>query len=171
MARLGRRRQLDTKSDYRQLLLPGIGTVDACRTVGTGRKTGYRWRVENGCLHVCGDPWPDGRERAWSPSVSSPAGAGPLSLFECRQHAPGRDGIQRAAAWQRRLDEPAHDPQTSWAGAKRLINTQAVTSITGGGHLLRDPERICGWPRAPGDRCRRLLRFLRPFRSISDLPG
>ena len=40
MARLGRKRQFDTKSEYRQLLLSGIGTLDACRTVGTGRKTG-----------------------------------------------------------------------------------------------------------------------------------
>jgi hypothetical protein len=113
-----------------QLDIAGGIWVDACRTIGTGRRTGYRWRAENGGLPARGDPWPDGRERAWSPSVSSPAGAGPLSLFERPQHAPGRDGIQRAAARQRRLDEPAHDPQTSWAGAKRLINTQAVTSMT-----------------------------------------
>ena len=40
MAKLGRTRQFDTKPEYRQLLLSGIGTLDACRTVGTGRKTG-----------------------------------------------------------------------------------------------------------------------------------
>ncbi|HEU4399468.1 MAG TPA: helix-turn-helix domain-containing protein, partial [Actinomycetota bacterium] len=31
-----------------QLLLSGVGTVEACRQVGIGRKTGYRWRAENG---------------------------------------------------------------------------------------------------------------------------
>jgi hypothetical protein len=30
------------------------------------------------------------------------------------------------------------------------INTQAVTSITSGGHLLREPERMCGWPPLSG---------------------
>ena len=48
MARRGRKRQLDVESWYWQLLLSGVGTVEACRTVGIGRKTGYRWRAENG---------------------------------------------------------------------------------------------------------------------------
>jgi hypothetical protein len=50
MARLGCKWRFDTKSEYRQLLLPGIGTLDACRTVGTGRKSGCRWRADNGGL-------------------------------------------------------------------------------------------------------------------------
>jgi hypothetical protein len=50
MARRGRKRQLGTESEYWQLLLSGIGTVEACRAVGIGRKTGYRWRAENGGL-------------------------------------------------------------------------------------------------------------------------
>jgi IS30 family transposase len=50
MARRGRKRQLDTESVYWQLLLSGTGTVEACRAVGIGRKTGYRWRAENGGL-------------------------------------------------------------------------------------------------------------------------
>ena len=48
MARRGRKRQLDVESRYWQLLLAGIGTVEACRIVGITRKTGYRWRAENG---------------------------------------------------------------------------------------------------------------------------
>jgi IS30 family transposase len=36
------------ESRYWQLLLSGMGTVDACRQVGITRKTGYRWRAENG---------------------------------------------------------------------------------------------------------------------------
>jgi hypothetical protein len=48
MARRGRKRQLDVESRYWQLLLSGVGTVEACRQVGIGRKTGYRWRAENG---------------------------------------------------------------------------------------------------------------------------
>jgi hypothetical protein len=93
MARLGCKWQFDTKSEYRQLLLSGIGTPDACRTAGTGRKSGCRWRAENGGLAPVESLGRMAGERAWIPSVSLPAGAGPLSLFDCRQHAPGRDGF------------------------------------------------------------------------------
>jgi hypothetical protein len=50
MARRGRKRQLDVESLYWQLILSGVGTVAACREAGIGRKTGYRWRAENGGL-------------------------------------------------------------------------------------------------------------------------
>jgi hypothetical protein len=50
MARRGRKRQLDAESLYWQLILSGVGTVAACREAGIGRKTGYRWRAENGGL-------------------------------------------------------------------------------------------------------------------------
>jgi IS30 family transposase len=32
------------------LILDGVGTVEGCRLVGIGRKTGYRWRAERGGL-------------------------------------------------------------------------------------------------------------------------
>ena len=48
MARRGRKRQLEVESRYWQLLLSGVGTVAACEQVGITRKTGYRWRAENG---------------------------------------------------------------------------------------------------------------------------
>lgn len=48
MGRRGRKRQLGLESEYWRLLHSGVGTVQACRAVGIGRKTGYRWRVENG---------------------------------------------------------------------------------------------------------------------------
>ena len=32
------------------MILDGVGTVEACRRVGIGRKTGYRWRAERGGL-------------------------------------------------------------------------------------------------------------------------
>jgi IS30 family transposase len=48
MGRRGRKRQLDVESRYWQLILAGVGTVEACRAVGVGRKTGYRWRAEVG---------------------------------------------------------------------------------------------------------------------------
>src|SRR5690606_13751092 len=48
MGRRGRKRQLDVESRYWQLILSGVGTVEACRAVGIGRKTGYRWRAESG---------------------------------------------------------------------------------------------------------------------------
>jgi transposase, IS30 family len=50
MARRGRKRRLDAESLYWQLIASGVGTVEACREVGIGRKTGYRWRAENGGL-------------------------------------------------------------------------------------------------------------------------
>ncbi len=48
MARRGRKRQTEVESRYWQLLLSGVGTVMACEQVGIDRKTGYRWRAENG---------------------------------------------------------------------------------------------------------------------------
>jgi hypothetical protein len=40
MGRRGRKRQLNVESRYWQLLLSGVGTVEACRAVGITRKTG-----------------------------------------------------------------------------------------------------------------------------------
>jgi hypothetical protein len=50
MARRGRKRRLELESEYWRLLLSGVGTFEACRLVGIGKKTGYRWRAENGGL-------------------------------------------------------------------------------------------------------------------------
>lgn len=50
MARRGRKRQLEVEAEYWRLLSTGIGTVEACRSVGITRKTGYRWRAESGGL-------------------------------------------------------------------------------------------------------------------------
>jgi IS30 family transposase len=48
MGRRGRKRQLRIEDEYWRLILGGVGTVEACRRVGIGRKTGYRWRAECG---------------------------------------------------------------------------------------------------------------------------
>ena len=50
MGRRGRRRQLDLESEYWRLLQSSVGTVAACKLLGIGRETGYRWRAENGGL-------------------------------------------------------------------------------------------------------------------------
>ena len=50
MGRRGRKRQLDLETEYWKLLQSGVGTVAACTLLGIGRKTGYRWRAENGGL-------------------------------------------------------------------------------------------------------------------------
>ena len=50
MGRRGRKRRLDLESEYWALLANGVGTVQACKLLGIGRKTGYRWRAENGGL-------------------------------------------------------------------------------------------------------------------------
>lgn len=50
MARVGRKRRLAVEAEYWRLLQSGVGTVEECRQLGIGRKTGYRWRSENGGL-------------------------------------------------------------------------------------------------------------------------
>src|SRR3954452_1453938 len=50
VGRRGRKRQLDLETEYWKLLQSGVGTVAACKLLGIGRKTGYRWRAENGVL-------------------------------------------------------------------------------------------------------------------------
>jgi transposase len=50
LGRRGRKRQLPVEDEYWGLILDGVGTVEACRQVGIGRKTGYRWRAERGGL-------------------------------------------------------------------------------------------------------------------------
>ncbi|WP_448628765.1 helix-turn-helix domain-containing protein [Geodermatophilus sp. URMC 64] len=32
------------------MLQSGVGTVAACKLLGIGRRTGYRWRAQNGGL-------------------------------------------------------------------------------------------------------------------------
>jgi len=50
MGRRGRKRRLEIESEYWRLISTGVGTVEACKLLGIGRKTGYRWRAENGGL-------------------------------------------------------------------------------------------------------------------------
>ena len=50
MGRRGRKRRLALEDEYWRLLAQGVGTFEACRLVGIGRKTGYRWRAERGGL-------------------------------------------------------------------------------------------------------------------------
>jgi IS30 family transposase len=50
MARRGRKRRLGLEDEYWKLIGDGVGMVAACRRLGIGRKTGYRWRAETGGL-------------------------------------------------------------------------------------------------------------------------
>lgn len=50
MTRRGRKRRLVWEDEYWKLILDGVPTVEACRQIGIGRKTGYRWRAEAGGL-------------------------------------------------------------------------------------------------------------------------
>jgi transposase, IS30 family len=50
MTRRGRKRRLVLEDEYWRMILAGVPTVEACRELGIGRKTGYRWRVEAGGL-------------------------------------------------------------------------------------------------------------------------
>ena len=50
MTRRGRKRRLVLEDEYWKLIIDGMPTVEACRQIGIGRKTGYRWRAEAGGL-------------------------------------------------------------------------------------------------------------------------
>jgi len=50
MARRGKKRPLGLEDEYWKLIADGVGTVAACKQLGIGRKTGYRWRAETGGL-------------------------------------------------------------------------------------------------------------------------
>ncbi|MEV6742297.1 helix-turn-helix domain-containing protein [Streptomyces sp. NPDC051104] len=50
MARRRRKRRLELEAEYWRLLVAGVGSVEACRQLEIGRKTGYWWRAENGGL-------------------------------------------------------------------------------------------------------------------------
>jgi transposase, IS30 family len=50
MARKGRKRRLELDALYWDLIRSGVGTVEACREAGIGRKAGFRWRHETGGL-------------------------------------------------------------------------------------------------------------------------
>ena len=50
MTRRGRKRRLVLEDEYWKLILDGVRTVEACRQIGVGRKTGYRWHAEAGGL-------------------------------------------------------------------------------------------------------------------------
>ncbi|MFJ8197047.1 transposase [Streptomyces sp. NPDC096152] len=78
MARRGRKRRLELEAEYWRLLAAGVGSVEACRQLGIGRKTGYRWRAENRGLRP--DCLPE----------SSRSGRY-LSLLECRRIAALRE--------------------------------------------------------------------------------
>jgi hypothetical protein len=41
---------LDFEYEHWQLLQSGVVAVAACKLLGIGRKTGYRWRADNGGL-------------------------------------------------------------------------------------------------------------------------
>ena len=50
MTRRGRKRRLVLEDEYWKLIIDGMPTVEACRQIGIGRKTGYRWGAEAGGL-------------------------------------------------------------------------------------------------------------------------
>lgn len=166
MARRGRKRQLDVESRYWFLLASGVGTVEACKVLGIGRKTGYRWRAENG-----GVP-PDRLDEA---SRSNRY----LSKLERQRIATLRQqglGVREIA---RRLDRSAstvsrelrrnirkhdhcYDADLAHARARQRAHRRRPSRLTGDADLraaVKDklelewsPEQICGWLRETSTR-------------------
>src|SRR3954467_7259296 len=91
VGRGGRKRQLDLESEYWKLLLSGVGTVAACRLLGIGRKTGYRWRAENGGPPP-GPPGGAGEGGAAGGGAGGAAPPGPLAFFGQPRVDPPRAG-------------------------------------------------------------------------------
>ncbi|MGY6025278.1 PadR family transcriptional regulator [Streptomyces spinosirectus] len=55
LARRGRKRRLELEAEYWRLLAAGVGSVEACRQLGIGRKTGWScavWGLESGTIHL-----------------------------------------------------------------------------------------------------------------------
>jgi len=93
MGRRGRKRQLDVEARYWQLLLAGIGTVQACRLVWITRKTDYRWRAENGGI----------------PPARIAERPGRIATCPCSDGSGSRRCAVRVWAWEiaRRIDRSA----------------------------------------------------------------
>jgi IS30 family transposase len=86
MARRERNRRLDVETLYWEMILAGVGTVEACRILGIGRKTGYRWRRAR---RRATDPaGRGGKEQPVSVTAGTPAN---------RDTAPGRLGVRAIA--------------------------------------------------------------------------
>ena len=133
MARRGRKRQLDVEAQYWQLLAVGVGTVEACRAVGISRKTGYRWRAENGglapgrlaetarragtCRCWNGSGSPRCASRAWASgrSPSGWAGRRRRSAGNCAATCAPTTAASTTATWP--MPGPGSEPRRPAAGA------------------------------------------------------
>ena len=113
MGRRGRKRQLVVEDEYWALVLAGVGTVEACRRVGIGRKTGYRWRAERGGLPPLRLPESERGDRY-------------LSLLERKRIATLRErghGVREIARRVKRAavdGQPRAAPQPAGARRRRL---------------------------------------------------
>ncbi len=65
MGQRGRKRRLELEIRYRVLMAGGVGSIEACRQLGIGRKTGYRWRAECGEVLQSGCPTRLTRPARW----------------------------------------------------------------------------------------------------------
>ena len=135
MARRGRKRRLEIESEYWRLVQAGVGTVEACREVGIGRKTGYRWRAENGGLPP--------------PRVAEPARSSRyLSLLERQRIATlRRDGLGVRAIAELIGRAPSTVSRelgrTPWP---TIGTTTAIWPTPGLGSGLRGRGRAGCWP-------------------------
>ena len=123
MTRRGRKRRLVLEDEYWKLILGGVPAVAACRQIGIGRKTGYRWRAEAGGL--------GGRRRR---SPGSCAGISSrmtrVSTTLTFAHARARDNARRE-----RAGTLVVDPELRALVAEKLEDTWS-------------PQQISAWLRA-----------------------
>nr|WP_222853715.1 helix-turn-helix domain-containing protein [Fodinicola acaciae] len=161
MGRRGRKRRLVIEAEYWRLLASGMGTAEACGQLGIGRKTGYRWRAENGGLAPLTLP-----ERAHSGRY--------LSLLERRRIATlRRDGltvraiatalgrspstISRELKRNTTADDRSYDGDLAHARARErarrprrgrlLADTELRAHVQSKLELEWSPEQIAAWLR------------------------
>ena len=167
IARRGRKRRLELKAEYWRLLAAGVGSVEACRQLGIGRKTGYRWRVENGGLKP--DYLPETsrsgrylsllerrriaslRERGLTiREIAGRLGRAPSTVSrECAQQPPHDNGRYDAdLAHHRSIERPGAQPRQLAADPELKAEVQAKLD------LEWSPEQIAAhlrtlWPDRP----------------------
>ena len=162
MAIRGRKRRLALEDEYWCLIGAGVGTVEACRTLGIGRKTGYRWRAERGGVpparvaeHARGGRYLSLVERERI-AVLDRAGVGVREIARRLDRSPST--VSRELRRNRAPHDGAYDPGLAHVRARErarrdrnsvLVRDVALRDLVQAKLELQwSPEQIAGWLRS-----------------------
>lgn len=172
MARRGRKRVVEREALYWRLIAEGMGTVAACREVGIGRKTGYRWRAELGGIRPPARPSAASSGRYLSRfdrqriatlaaqglsvrEIARRIGRVPSTVSrELRRNCAEGEKVYDADLAQVRAEARTRRPKTPRPGVDRWLRDFVQAKLG----QEWSPEQICGHLRAtyPHDRSRQL---------------